>query len=118
MKNYEHDGIVLPFTAPSGGVTSGVGYQIGQAVVVATATKLINETFEGVVRGVVDVAKPQEAWASQGLPIYYDASAKKFTTTSTGNRLVGCNLEVVGSGATELVGVVYLDGAIRLDEAT
>lgn len=89
MKNFIQPGETLKFTAPSGGVVSGGAYKIGALVVVAVADAAEAAAFEGVVKGVFEVTKVSaQAW-TEGAKIYWDDTAKKFTTVSTSNTLVG-----------------------------
>lgn len=89
MDNFTESGEVLEFTAPGGGVVSGNGYKIGSLVVIATVAALATEKFQGITRGVVRVPKPDDEVWTQLEKIYWDNSAKKFTTVSGGNTLVG-----------------------------
>lgn len=113
MKNYVESGEVLTLTAPSGGVVSGVAYKIGSLIVVATVTVAQTLPFAAIVTGVISYTKPgSQAW-TEGVKVYWDNSAKKFTTTSGGNTLAGVAAEAVGSGAGETTGKVRLDGVAR-----
>ena len=114
MNNYSQPGEVLEVTAPSGGVVSGTAYKIGDLVGIATVTAAQTEKFSFFVGpGVVSYSKPgSQAWAEL-VKVYWDDSAKNFTTTSGGNTLVGVAARVVGSGLTETTGYVRLDGVAR-----
>jgi predicted RecA/RadA family phage recombinase len=122
MDNFVQKGEVLTLTPPVGGVTGGLGYQIGQIFAVAAKTvtaaeALAGATFEGYVGpGVVEIVKnAPEAW-TQGALIYWDDTASEATTVSTGNLLIGHATEV--EDAAETTGKVRLDGAARDNEAT
>lgn len=113
MKNYVAPGEVLTFTAPVGGVVSGTAYKIGDIVVIATVTADAAAFFAGLVVGIISYTKPgSQAWA-EGVKVYWDDSAKKFTTTSSSNTLVGVAAEAVGAGAGETTGKIRLDGVAR-----
>lgn len=114
MKNFVQPGEILTLTAPSGGVTSGTAYKIGDLIVVATVDAAEGVGFAAFVgRGVISYTKPgSQAWA-EGVKVYWDDSAKKFTTTSGGNTLAGVAAEAVGAGAGETTGKVRLDGVAR-----
>lgn len=113
MINFVQPGEVPTWIAPSGGVVTSTAYLIGSILVVATATAAEGVGFAGMVVGVVSYTKPgSQAW-TQGVKIYWDDSAKKMTTTSGGNTLVGVAAEAVGSGAGETTGKVRLDGVAR-----
>ena len=113
MKNYAAPGEVIALTAPGGGVVTGTAYKIGSLVVVATVTAAATVMFSAIVRGTVKYAKPgSQAWA-EGVLLYWDDSAKNFTTTAGGNTLVGVAAAAVGAGAGETTGYVRLDGVAR-----
>lgn len=113
MRNYLQPGDSLTYTAPSGGVVSGQPYLIGGLLVIATLTAAQTLPFTGKATGVFEVEKPgSQAW-TEGAKIYWDNSARKFTTTAASNTLVGTAYEAVGAGAGETTGVVRLDGVAR-----
>ena len=113
MRNYIQPGENMTFTAPGGGVVSGNGYLIGSLFVIATLTADAGDQFVGLTVGVVSYTKPgSQAW-TEGVKVYWDDGAKKMTTTSSGNTLVGVAAEAVGSGAGETTGKVRLDGVAR-----
>lgn len=92
MKNFVQPGEMLDLTAPSGGVTSGVGVLIGAIFAVASVTAAEDEVFAGAVRGVFDLAAATHA-STQGMAVgdtaYWDNSAKTVTKTATGNQAIG-----------------------------
>lgn len=121
MENYVQKGEIVTVTPPVGGVTGGLGYQVGQLFGVATKTitaaaALAGEMMELYVGpGVVELVKAAGAW-TEGQLIYWDDAAHAATTTSTGNLLIGHSVDVeAADGAT---GTVRLDGAARENEAT
>jgi len=91
MKTYKQGGGVLTLTAPSGGVVSGSAYLIGTLLVIATKTVAQTLPFPALAIGVVDVPKVADEVWTEGLKIYWDDTAKKFTLDDdTGaNPLVG-----------------------------
>lgn len=121
MDNFVQKGEIVTLTPPVGGVTGGLGYQIGQLFVVATkdvtaAAALAGASFEGYVGpGVVEIAKAAGAWAEGDL-IYWDDAARNATTTAGGNLLIGHSIDVEDAAAA--TGTVRLDGAARDNEAT
>ncbi len=118
MKNFVQPGEAVEYTAPMGGVTSGVPVQIGQILVVPTVTAAAGARFNGLIEGVVSYTKTgSQAWA-EGAIIYWDASPGAFTTTAAGNLQVGTAAVAVGSGSGETTGVVRLDGIGRAQEDT
>lgn len=104
MKNYVQRGEALDLTAPSGGVTSGVGYKIGAIIAIAAVSVAAGATFAGYTEGVFDVAAEGagsgQAWAEGDL-IYYDATNKRFTKTSTSNTLAGVAVAAKATTLTE-----------------
>lgn len=108
MKTFIQPGEVLEFTAPTGGVTSGVGVKIGDILVIATETKLVGELFRGVRVGVVLHTKlTAQAW-TEGQQVNWDDTNKRFTTVTTGNFKAG----VAAKAATtsDATGYVLLSG--------
>lgn len=88
MRNFSQKGDILDLVAPSGGVVAGVLYVLGKIAAVAAATVAEGETFAGVVEGVVELPKATGA-ITEGATVYWDATAKNVTTTSTSNTKIG-----------------------------
>lgn len=109
MKNYLQHGDTLSLTAPAGGVVSGTPYLIGAALFgVAAHSADAGAAFELRRRGVFN-SMPKttgEAWA-EGAALYWDNTAKKFTTTVGTNTLVGA--AVVAALAADTIGTVILN---------
>lgn len=102
MRNFIQPGEVLTLTAPTGGVVSGGVYKIGLFIVVAASTVAQTLPFEGKLNGVFDVPKATgQAW-TEGALVYWDDTAKNFTTTVGTNTLAGKAARLGGevSGAT------------------
>lgn len=109
MKNYVQPGDVLTFTVPSGGCVSGTAYLIGSIVAVATVTANAGDRAEFKVNGVFDFPKAaSQAWA-EGAVVYWDNTAKNFTTTASANTKAGIAVLATGSGAGETTGRVRLN---------
>lgn len=118
MKNFVQPGEAVEYTAPNGGVTSGVPVQIGQLLVIATVTAAAGARFNGLISGVISYAKAgSQAWA-EGAIVYWDANPGVFTTVAAGNLQAGTAAVAVGAGADETLGVVRLDGIGRSQEDT
>ena len=111
MNNFIQPGNVVTLTAPSLGVVTGTPYKIGQLIVVAAASVAQTLPFEGATRGVFTLPKATGQTWSEGALVYWDNSAKKFTTTSGGNTLAGCAVAEAATG--DATGSVRLDGAVR-----
>ena len=111
MENFVQPGDSLTFTAPSGGVVSGTPYLIGSLLVVATVTAAETLSFVGKATGVFILPKATgQAWA-EGAKLYWDNSAKKMTTTSSGNTLAGS--VYIAALSADTTGYVRLDGVVR-----
>jgi len=77
-------------TAPTGGVTTGVGVLIGTTFAIALVTVAAGVSFEGAIEGVFDLAKVStEVWAV-GDKIYWDnANARCSNAPTAGMRFIG-----------------------------
>lgn len=109
--SFNQPGEVLEFTAPTGGVTKGVGVLIGNLLVIPNDTVAQTLPFRGWTTGVHTVAKAgTQAWV-EGAIVYFDNTAKVFTTVSTANFRAGVAVPpTVGAGAGETIGTVRLNG--------
>lgn len=108
MNNYVKPGDVMTLTAPTGGVVSGLGYQIGKLFVVASGDAAETEEFEGQVTGVCDLVKTtSQAW-TEGQALYWDDSTKKVTSTAGANLHIGVAARIEESA--DAVGRVRLNG--------
>jgi predicted RecA/RadA family phage recombinase len=115
MNNYIKPGNTLTFTAPSGGVTSGLGYKIGQLFVVAAITAAEGDEFEGKTDGVYTLPKTTGAAWTEGQLLYWDDTNDKVITTATGNLLIGCAAAAAGSDDT--TGTVRLNATVPASAA-
>lgn len=107
MKNYVKDGSVLTLTAPYD-VASGAAFKVDSILAVATSAAESGAVVEGLVAGVVDLAKVgAQAW-TVGASIYWDDTAKLATTTSTSNTLLG--VAVAAAANPSATGRVRLNG--------
>lgn len=107
MKNYGQPGDVLEFTAPAGGVVAGTAYLIGSLLVVALISAAAAAKFTGACAGVFDLTKASGAW-TEGQNIYWDNTAKNFTTTATANFYAG--VAAAAAAAGDATGSVRLNG--------
>lgn len=89
MKNFVQPGSVVDFIAPSGGVVSGTPLLIGTILVVPQTTAAATEVFAGDVNGVFELPKATTTTPAAGGIAYWDDTAKKITTTASGNTAVG-----------------------------
>lgn len=96
MKNFIHPGRVLPVPAPAD-VKSGDLVFVGDLFGVAEEDALSGAEVEIVTEGVWDLPKVSaQAW-TVGAKLYWDASAKKATTASSGNKPIGCATAVAAN---------------------
>ncbi len=113
MKTFIQPGDVVSVTAPAN-VAAGAGVLVGSLFGIAVNTALSAASVEIATRGVFDVTKVgSQAW-TVGARVYWDDTAKNFTTTVSTNKLVGVAMLAVGSGAGETTGRVLLTGAFTL----
>lgn len=110
MKNFVGPGDTLEFTAAADSA-GGTGLLLGTIFGIVVATVATGGTGLLKTTGVFDVVKAgSQAW-TVGAAVYWDNTAKNFTTTSSGNTKVGVAVLAVGSGAGETTGRVRLNGA-------
>ena len=99
---------VISVAAPTGGTTVGVGVLINALFGIADSTEAAGETVQLVTTGVFTVAKTSaQAWAV-GAAVYWDNTNKVFTTTASGNTLVGQAVQAAVNPSS--TGVVRLNG--------
>ncbi len=109
MKNYIQKGDVLDVVAPTGGVTSGQAFMIGNIALVATTTADEGETlaakrvgvYELAVIGEIDSGNEAVAY---GDSIYLDNGA--LNKDSVNGSCYGTALGSVTSGATAYIPVM------------
>lgn len=107
MKNYLQPGRIIDIATPVGGLVSGQFYLLGALGGVAETTQAAGETVSLCREGVFTLPKATgETWA-QGDQLYWDATNKKFTKTSSGNTKYGIANAAQVSGDTS--GAVILD---------
>jgi predicted RecA/RadA family phage recombinase len=100
MKNYRGEGRTVRLTAPTGGVVSGLFYQIGDFVGCANYTAAQTLPFDMTVDGEFEVPKTTgQTWA-EGAALYWDNTGRLFTTTVATNKKIGHALAAALSGDT------------------
>lgn len=108
MRNHVQPGHTITLVAPAD-VASGVGVLVGGLFGITQHAALSGENVEVALEGVFDVAKVSaQAWSTVGLDIYWDNTAKNFTTTSAGNTLVAKNVATAANPTA--TGRVRLNG--------
>ena len=111
-KNYTQTGDSLAYTNGGGAaITSGSAFVMGARVAVALTDIAVGESGTVAARGVFTLAKLGTDVVAQGALLYWDATNKRLTTTSSGNTLVGAATGTKASG--EATVSVLLDGVIR-----
>lgn len=107
MKNFVQPGDIVPVLAPAN-VTSGDGVLLGTLFGVAAFSAASGAEVEIRLRGVFDLPKTSaEAW-TVGAAVYWDATNKVATTTSSSNTLIG--KAVAAAANPSGVGRVRLNG--------
>ena len=109
MNNYIKKGDNMTLVAPSGGVTSGLGYVIGAIFCVSEDTIAAASDFVGVLEGVFQFTKDTGDTASQGAKVWWDNTNKKVEFASaTGLYEIGTLMSAATSGP--LTAKVRLNG--------
>jgi len=108
MRNFIQTGESLALVAPYI-VAPGGGALIGSLFVVAKSAALAGAAFEGMPRGVFDMAKATgQAWTA-GIKLYWDDTARNVTTAvGTVNKLIGTSTQAQASA--DVIGRVYVMG--------
>jgi predicted RecA/RadA family phage recombinase len=117
MRNYVQPGDVITLICAQGGRSSGDVVKVGAIVGVAAFDALAGAEIETKLTGVFDLEKVSaQAWATVGLPIYYDALADKVTSVGSGNTLIGVNVATAANPSS--FGRVRLNGAFVVEPHT
>lgn len=108
MKNYVSPGEVVTVAAPYD-VAAGAGALVGSLFGVAGRSAVSGASVALDVVGVFDLAKTSaEAW-TVGARVYWDNTAKRATTVSTSNTLIGVAIAAAANPSS--VGRVRLNGS-------
>jgi predicted RecA/RadA family phage recombinase len=110
MKNFVQRGNVISAIAPYA-LTGGQAAKIGTLFGVACGDAASGAQVELDRGGVFDIAAVTAETATTGAKIYWDDTARRLTTTVSGNTLVGCL--VAPKSGTDSTARVLLDGAVR-----
>lgn len=99
MKNLvQQEGNLITVIAPSGGVVSGTGVLIGDALFgISTVTADAGASVEIVTEGVFTLAKTSTAVIAIGDIVYWDDTNKVVNVTATGQVPVGVALSAAGN---------------------
>lgn len=113
MRNYVQEGEALTLLAPYD-VLSGDGLLVGSIFGVACGDALSGATVVAATEGVFSLTKVSaQAWAV-GDKIYWDNGAKKTTTVSSGNTLIGTAVAIAANPSA--TGQVRLNGGALFDD--
>lgn len=99
MKNYVQDGKTITHT-PTVAVVSGGAVLITALLAVAVASVAANEPGEFTTEGVYELPKATADEITIGAKLYWDDSAKNFTTTATDNVQCGKAWATAANGDT------------------
>jgi predicted RecA/RadA family phage recombinase len=100
MKNYVHAGIMVPITAPSGGLSSGDPVLLGSLFGVAAEDAAEGATVEIALTGVYDLPKHSGDVVTAGASLYWDDGAGEITITPASDSvLIGAATEAAGGSA-------------------
>lgn len=99
MKNQIARGEVMNLPAPTGGTVAGTPYLIGVILGIAAMTVLVGVVTPFHLVGAYELMPKTtgEAWTAGDL-LYWDNTAKKFTTTATSNKKAGVAYADAASG--------------------
>jgi predicted RecA/RadA family phage recombinase len=110
MRTHIQPGHTITLAAPHD-VVSGDGLLVGSIFGIATHDAFTGAEVETQLTGVVEIAKAaSQAW-TVGARIHWDNTAKRATTTTSGNTPIGVAVLAVGAGAEETVGRVRLNAS-------
>lgn len=105
---FNHPGDVVPFIAPSGGVTKGVPVLIVNAFVIPKVTVAVGVEFNGDTVGVHTLPKTSaQAWV-EGERIYWDDGNTRCDSDATLGQLIGYATKVTANPTA--TGRVRLNG--------
>ncbi len=102
MNNFTQIGGALNFVAPYA-VASGAGFKVGNFFAVAVGSAGSGDMVTGLVVGVHQIAKDTSTFAD-GDAVYWDNTAKKATSTTSGNMQIGVATLKVPDGTSRLGG--------------
>jgi len=107
-RNYLQEGDTLTLVAPYDR-TAGQAAKIGSIIAIAANDVLSGADGEFMTEGVFEVNKTSaQAW-TQGVKLYWDDTAKEFTSVSTSNTLAGVATEAAANPSS--TGKIRLNGS-------
>ncbi|UKJ74501.1 DUF2190 family protein [Azospirillum brasilense] len=108
MRNFIKSGKSLDFVAPTGGVTSGDGFVVGNFFAVAHTTAPEGESVSGLMEGVVELPKRLSQTFASGSAVSWDVAAKRCDGPGSGKYPIGGAVEAAGNTASSVI--VRLNG--------
>ena len=93
--------------APAGGVVSGQGYAINDAVVFAQRSAAAGEMFPALVVGCVDLPKLSSLAIPAGRRLYWDDTLKRVSVNSGDGNRIGFAVNTANVGATTVRVLFY-----------
>jgi predicted RecA/RadA family phage recombinase len=110
MKNFVQSGSMISAIAPYA-LMSGQGAKVGSLFGVAAIDAAAGASVELAREGVFDIAAAPTDVGNPGAKVYWDDTARRATTTASGNTLIGA---LTGAKiAADVTARVLLDGALR-----
>lgn len=100
MKNFVQPGCIIDVPAPSGGAVSGTPFLVGTVLFVPQRSEPAGTLVACCVHGVFELPKATGTTPAIGGIAYWDDTAKKITTTASGNTAVGWFVEAALTGET------------------
>lgn len=102
MKTYIAPGKSITATAPSGGISAGVGLLVGARLFgVAQHDAAVGTPVELLREGIVTIAKTSALAITRGDLLYWDATNKVVNKTTSGQVAVGvANADAVNPSST------------------
>lgn len=98
MKNFVQRGDVLPLAAPAA-VKAGDVVIVGDFIGIAATDADLGEEVEVEMKGVWSIAKKTGDAVTPGAPIWWDAAAKRATTTEGANARLGTATKAAAADA-------------------
>ncbi|WP_082449957.1 DUF2190 family protein [Sphingomonas sp. Leaf231] len=109
MKNFVQEGNSLDYVHDAA-VKAGVPVLINGILVIPATNAAAGQTFSGWIAGVYKLPCQAQAWAQNGLALYWDAANSRVTTTAAGNTKIG--MTAAPKAAADVVGNVKLLPAV------
>jgi len=93
--------------APAGGVVSGQGYAINDAVVFAQRSAAAGELFPALVVGCVDLPKQSSLVIPAGRRLFWNDTLKRVSDNTLDGNRIGFSVNAAGNGTTTVRVLFY-----------